>query len=345
LTLNWENKVTEMTLLYSDADFNERITFTTNGPGSTMSATLVGPTDSWTPPNSLSGSGNDRNDDPKDFSIVLIKDPAGFTQLNLIHGHIRPIGVNGILQLKARPMAPAGGECPVETTTTTTTTTEAPQCEEVAVDWVAQGGFQAPADNGRACFNAKRGWRNWVCSDKAKKYCGNRRWENDVTSCCPGICSPAPANVFNEKLGKVTWQGVGPLGRGAPVFGSAASQPALLFWNKQHKLVLNWENKVTEMTLLYSDADFNEKITFTTNGAGSTFRAASIGPTDTWTAPNVLSGSGNDRNDDPQDFSSIVIKDPAGFNQLTLAHGYIRPTGVNGILQLKARPMGFPNCP
>jgi len=350
LTLNWEYPLAEMTLLYSDADFNERITFSTNGGGSTFEMALLGPTDSWSPPNVLSGSGNDRNDDPNDYSKIIIRDPSGFTQLNLIHGNIPQRGVNAILQLRAKPLPNAdfGGGCPRPTTTkatTTTTTTRPPQCPEVAVDWKGAG-FKAPSDNGAACFNSMRAWGSRYKCSNTDKYCGGK-WHNDIEKCCPGICeAKAPTNVFIPELGKVTWDGKGPLGNGKPHFGTAASQPALVFSNKQHTLTLNWENPMTEMTILYSDADFNERITFSTNGAGSTFEMALLGPTDSWSPPNVLSGSGNDRNEDPKDYSKIVIYDPSGFTQLKMQHGNIPQRGVNAILQLKAKPMAVGGgCP
>merc|ERR1719414_1124086 len=232
---------------------------------------------------------------------------------------------------------PRRGQCCTVCQKTTTTTTPA-VCPEVAVNWKSSS-WKAPYDNGAACFRSRRGWGARYNCGNVMRYCNNRRWRGDVDTCCPGMCeADANPSVFIPELGKVTRDGVGPLGRGKPTLGSAAGQPALLFWNKQATATVKWQNPVTEMTVLYSDADFNERITFSTNGGGSTFAVTRLGPTDSWTPPNVLSGSGNDRNDDPNDYSTIVINNEAGFTELRMAHGFIRPTGVNGILQLKARP-------
>merc|ERR1712226_74492 len=220
------------------------------------------------------------------------------------------------------------GVCPTAPpTTTTTTATMGKQCPEVPINWKRD--WQGPADDGAACFNGNNGWRNYKCVSGGRtgeSYCktSNRGYKALVDKCCPGLCpTTGNAGVFISELGKVTWTGKGPYGKGQPLFGSAASQPALLFYNKDSTTTINWENKITEMTLLYSDADFNEKITFSTNGAGTTYEMAALGPTDSWAKPNMLSGSGNDRNDDPKDFSKIIIRSPAGFTQLSMAHGHI----------------------
>lgn len=161
--------------------------------------------------------------------------------------------------------------------------------------------------------------------------------------------------IFNPALGRVTWTGTArsaPGGnRGQPRLGNAASKPALIFsngWKGGQTTTVNWEKKITELIVKYSDADFGETIHFKTNGGASTFECILVGPTDTWTPPNTLSGSGNDRNTDPGDFSSIKITDPNGFTSLVMDHDSNGWSGTNGILGLQAKPLvvaGPEGCP
>jgi len=251
---------------------------------------------------------------------------------------------SGIHTPRLSSMGTHATELVLLTSTTTKAAAKTPakknECAEVAFDWKAN--VAGGADDGAACFNNKISWKNnYHCSKpNMANYCANS-WKNDVVDCCPRICDTA---VFLPELGSVTWVGKGPMGSGSPKFGMDASVPALLFSNR-HDILLRWEKKVTEMIIMYSDADFNEAITFSTNGGTDTVEGGNdlnSDPTDSWSKPAALSGSGNDLN-------TVKISSTGGFNQLVMKHKakpmpnwwarLIGLRGVNGILQVKAKPM------
>jgi hypothetical protein len=176
-------------------------------------------------------------------------------------------------------------------------------------------------------------FKNVKAKEKGQKICKSGQAPGPFTfQWADGWTSPA--------LGKVTAAGVGPLGLGEPDIGEAASQKALIFSNKGQTLVLAWENKVSKIIIPYSDADFNEKIQFSTNGKKTKITVKKTGPTDSWDdAAMELSGSGNDLNSDPKDYTDVILEDEEGFNSVSMKHGDILPRGTNAILDLHGKVM------
>eukprot|EP00930_Biecheleria_cincta_P047463 TRINITY_DN3290_c0_g1_i1.p1 TRINITY_DN3290_c0_g1~~TRINITY_DN3290_c0_g1_i1.p1 ORF type:complete len:827 (+),score=175.91 TRINITY_DN3290_c0_g1_i1:47-2482(+) len=141
-------------------------------------------------------------------------------------------------------------------------------------------------------------------------------------------------------LGNITAKGAGPLGWGEPKIGEAASKKALTFSNKDHTLELSWENKVSKLVIPYSDADFGETIRFSTNGKNAKITVKKTGPTDSWDDDKLkLSGSGNDLNSDPKDYTEVILEDEEGFTSVSMEHSHILPRGTNAVLDLQGKVM------
>jgi len=178
----------------------------------------------------------------------------------------------------------------------------------------------------------------WCCTHQGRG-CPTKTTTTTVAAladCSPTSLFAWPASgkhADSDGLGRITWSSN--KGRaGNTRLGKAAGEYALLFKNNGHVVTVNWEKTVYKMTIKYSDADFNEGVTFTTNGAGSNFELTHLGPTDKWSAPNQLTGSGDDKNQSPDDYSTIEISDAAGFNQLNMDHLGQGPTGTNALLDV-----------
>jgi len=138
-------------------------------------------------------------------------------------------------------------------------------------------------------------------------------------------------HATSDGLGRIVWRSSA---NQKARLGKAAGMNALVFKNNGHLVTVEWNIKVHKMVIKYSDADFDEGITFSTNGPDSKFEMTHLGPTDTWTPPNRLTGSGNDLNSNPNDFSTIEISDAAGFNQIKMDHRAIRLSGTNALLDI-----------
>ncbi|MVM31635.1 tandem-95 repeat protein [Spirosoma sp. HMF4905] len=106
----------------------------------------------------------------------------------------------------------------------------------------------------------------------------------------------------------------------------------LNFKNSAHTLILSWTNPVSSMVLPIGDMDFDEVLTLSASGA--TFTPLLLGPTDSWTAPNILSGTGDDLNTDVNNYSTVLLNAPSGVTSVTLAFDNVQLNGTNSLLDV-----------
>lgn len=181
--------------------------------------------------------------------------------------------------------------------------------------------------------------------------------DNDgIPDCDEGGCptTVTPTTYPNcSGIGSIDWEAVsGTLTGGGsfpnPVMGTVSvvgtgnikkattnnSGTYLTFNNQSHTLTISWTSAVTSIIVPIADMDFNEIATFSSTSPGTTFSVVSLGPTDVWNAPNVLTGSGNDLNSTPANFSAIQISNPAGFNNFKIVFSFIGIAGTNAMLDI-----------
>ena len=160
-------------------------------------------------------------------------------------------------------------------------------------------------------------------------------WESIGTTLTGG------GTFANHLLGNVTVSGTGT--SNIRIGTTNNSGTYLNVQNNGHTLTLSWTNPVTSMIIPVGDMDFDENVTFI--AAGATFTPVTLGPTDSWTAPNKISGTGNDLNSTPENYSTIRIDAPAGITSLQMVFGTIGLSGTNSILDFCVTSMLNPCTP